>query len=88
MTDILQKMLSISLLIFMAGNLLEMGLKIRVKETLDALKDRRFLGLSILWAFVLCPALALLLTKILPLAEPYAVGLLFLGVPSQLLLPT
>ena len=48
MADILQKMLSVSLLIFMAGNLLEMGLKIGVNETLDALRDRRFLGLSIL----------------------------------------
>jgi bile acid:Na+ symporter, BASS family len=56
-----------------------MGLKIRVNRALDALSYRRFLGLSILWAFVLCPALALLLTTIFPLAEPYAVGLLFLG---------
>ena len=79
MTDILQKLLNLTLVIFMVGNLLEMGLKIKVSETLDALRDRRFLGLSILWAFVLCPALALLLTKILPLAEPYAIGLLFLG---------
>lgn len=79
MADILQKMLSVSLLIFMAGNLLEMGLKIGVNETLDALRDRRFLGLSILWAFVLCPALALMLTKIIPMEEPYAVGLIFLG---------
>jgi bile acid:Na+ symporter, BASS family len=79
MADILQKMLSVSLLIFMAGNLLEMGLKIGVNETLNALRDRRFLGLSILWAFVLCPALALMLTKIIPMAEPYALGLIFLG---------
>lgn len=79
MSDILQKVLTLTLVIFMAGNLLEMGLKIKVNETLDALRDRRFSGLGILWSFVLCPALALLLTKILPLAEPYAVGLLFIG---------
>ena len=79
MIDILQKMLNLTLVIFMVGNLLEMGLKIKVGETFDALKDGRFVSLSILWAFVLCPALALLLTKILPLAEPYAVGLLFLA---------
>jgi BASS family bile acid:Na+ symporter len=88
MTDILQTMLSVSLLIFMAGNLLEMGLKIGVNETLDALRDRRFVGLSILWAFVLCPVLALLLTKIIPMAEPYAVGLLFLAMaPGAPFLP-
>jgi BASS family bile acid:Na+ symporter len=35
--------------------------------------------LSLLWCFVLGPALAVLLTKIMPLAEPYALGLVFLG---------
>ena len=79
MADNLQLLLSLTLVIFMAGSLLEMGLKIRLNETLQALKDRRLLGLSILWAFVLCPALALSFTKIIPMAEPYAVGLLLLG---------
>jgi BASS family bile acid:Na+ symporter len=88
MIDILQKVLSVTLVIFMAGNLLEMGLKIKVGETLGALGNWRFVGSTILWAFLLCPAVAVLLTKVLPLAEPYAVGLLFLGMaPGAPFLP-
>jgi predicted Na+-dependent transporter len=62
----------------MVGNLLEVGLKLRLPEAARALRDARFVALSVLWAFVLCPAFAVLLTS-RPLAEPCAVGLLFLG---------
>jgi hypothetical protein len=65
----------IALIIFMAGNLLEVGLKVKLGEVARALHDGRFLGLSVLWSFVLCPALAYLLTKVIPMAEPYALGL-------------
>jgi BASS family bile acid:Na+ symporter len=41
-----------------------------------------------LWAFVLCPALAYLLGVVLPLTEPYAMGLMLLGLaPCAPLLP-
>ena len=79
MAEILQKLLGITLVIFMAGNLLEMGLKLKLDEARGALRNVNFIVQSVLWAFVLCPALAYLLTKIIPLAGPYALGLLFLG---------
>jgi len=65
--------------IFMVGNLLEVGLRLKVAEALAALRNARFVVLSLLWCFVLGPALAVLLTKIIPLAEPYALGLVLLG---------
>jgi BASS family bile acid:Na+ symporter len=65
--------------IFMVGNLLEVGLRLEVSEALAALRHVRFVVVSLLWCFVLGPALAVLLTKIVPLAEPYALGLVFLG---------
>jgi BASS family bile acid:Na+ symporter len=79
MTDLMTIALKIALVIFMAGNLLEMGLKLRLDEARKALRNENFMVQSVLWAFVMCPALAYLLTKIIPLAEPYALGLLFLG---------
>jgi BASS family bile acid:Na+ symporter len=63
----------------MFGNLLEVGLRLEVSEALAALRHVRFVVVSLLWCFVLGPALAVLLTKIVPLAEPYALGLVFLG---------
>jgi BASS family bile acid:Na+ symporter len=71
--------LTISLVLFMVGNLLAMGLEIRLPAAFAGLRNVRFVILSLLWGFILCPALALLLTRILPLSEPYAVGLLLLG---------
>ena len=88
MAEILQKLLGITLVIFMVGNLLEMGLKLRLDEAFKSLRNVRFVMLTLLWSFVLCPALAVLLTKIIPLAEPYALGLLFLGMaPAAPFLP-
>ena len=63
----------------MVGSLLEVGLKLKLSEAYAAIRNVEFVALSVLWAFVICPALALLLTKIIPLAEPYAVGLILLG---------
>ena len=88
MNDTLQKALGLTLIIFMAGNLLEVGLKVNLNEVGRALRDGRFVGVSLLWGFVLCPAFAFLLTKIIPMAEPYALGLLFLGMaPGAPFLP-
>lgn len=75
----LQILLNVTIVVFMVGNLLEVGLRLKVEEALAALRNARFVLLTILWCFVLGPALAVLLTKIIPLAEPYALGLVLLG---------
>jgi BASS family bile acid:Na+ symporter len=79
MAEILSKLLSITLIIFMFGNLLDMGLKLKLREAVGGLRNVRFVTQSLLWGFVLCPAIALLLTKILPLSQPYAMGMILLG---------
>ncbi len=79
MNELLSKLTSITIIIFMSGSLLEMGLKLKLDEAFKALRNARFVVLTLAWSFVLCPAFAVLLTKVLPLAQPYALGLLFLG---------
>lgn len=79
MDAILQKTMSITIVIFMVGNLLEVGLRLQVSEALAALRNVRFVVFTLLWCFVLGPALAVLLTKFIPLTEPYALGLVLLG---------
>jgi len=79
MTELLTTLLKISLVIFMAGTLLDMGLRLRLREALRGLRNLRFVTLSVLWGFVLCPALAYLLTLVVPLSQPYAMGLILLG---------
>jgi BASS family bile acid:Na+ symporter len=88
MTELLPILLKITVIIFMAGNLLELGLRLDLKKAMAGLRDVRFVTLSLLWAFVLCPALAYALGVALPLTEPYAMGLLLLGLaPCAPLLP-
>jgi BASS family bile acid:Na+ symporter len=88
MDEILQKIMGVTIVIFMVGNLLEVGLRLKVEEALAALRNVRFVILTLLWCFVLGPALAVLLTKIIPLAEPYALGLVLLGmVPCSPAIP-
>jgi BASS family bile acid:Na+ symporter len=79
MTELLTTLLKISLVIFMAGNLLDMGLRLKLRDALQGLRNVRFVTLSLLWGFILCPAFAWLLTQVIPLAHPYAIGLMLLG---------
>jgi BASS family bile acid:Na+ symporter len=79
MAQILTVALKISLVLFMAGNLLEMGLKLDPQNALRGLRDVRFVALTMLWGFVLGPALAYAITRLLPLAPPYAMGLILMG---------
>ena len=88
MTELLPVLLKVTVVIFMVGNLLELGLRLDLNKAMAGLRDVRFVTLSLLWAFVLCPALAYALGVVLPLTEPYAMGLLLLGLaPCAPLLP-
>jgi BASS family bile acid:Na+ symporter len=79
MVDLLEKLLGGTIAVFMAGSLLEMGLKLDLKQASHALRDLRFMVTALVWSFAIGPALAMLLAKGLPLAEPYALGLILLG---------
>jgi BASS family bile acid:Na+ symporter len=69
----------VSLAIFMAGSLLDMGLRLNLKDAIQGLRDFRFVAHALVWSFVICPALAYLITLIIPMDPPYAIGMLLLG---------
>jgi BASS family bile acid:Na+ symporter len=75
-------------LFYALANLGSMGLELKLHETLQALRSVRVVTLTLVWCWVVGPAFAVLLTKILPLSEPYAVGLiLFSLAPTAPMLP-
>ncbi len=81
-------LLKISLVIFITGNLLEMGLKLNPSDAFRGLRNVRFVAYTLLWGFVVGPALAYGITLIVPLDPPYALGLILLGMaPSAPFLP-
>ena len=79
MTETLNTLLKISLVIFMAGNLLDMGLRLKLGTALVGLRNMRFVSFSLLWCFVLGPAVAWGITQVIPLEPPYAMGLILIG---------
>ena len=88
MAEILPILLKISLVLYITGSLLGMGLRLKLEDALGGLRNLRFVTLGLVWGFVLCPALAYLLTRIIPLEQAYAIGLILLGmVPCAPFLP-
>lgn len=79
MGQILLNIQAIAIIVFMVSNLLDVGLTLELADALAALRNLRFVLIALVWCFVVGPALAVLLTRIIPLAEPYALGLVLLG---------
>jgi len=80
--------LKISLVVFMAGNLMDMGLRLNPPDAVRGLKDIRFVVYVLIWGFVIGPAIAYLITLIIPLDAPFAMGLILLGMaPSAPFVP-
>jgi bile acid:Na+ symporter, BASS family len=86
--SLLQLIFTISLFIFMVGNLSAMGLQLRVAEACAPLKNARFVVATLVGGFVIGPALAYLVVLAIPMPPPYATGVLLLGMaPSAPFLP-
>jgi len=59
-------------IIFTISNLASMGLQVNIPPVLKTMRNPKFLGLVLVWGWVVGPALGYLITMVLPLAEPYA----------------
>ena len=71
-----QDMFAIIAMFYAVANLGSMGLELNLGKTIQSLRSVRILGLTLGWSWLIGPAFAVLLTQILPMAEPYAIGLL------------
>jgi bile acid:Na+ symporter, BASS family len=84
----MQDALSVVIIIYCVANLGSMGLELNLRETLKSLRSAKLVIPALGWSWVVGPAFALLLTKVLPMAEPYAIGLLIFGLaPTAPALP-
>ena len=63
----------------MVGNMAGMGAQLAMAEALAALRNVRFIVMAVVWGWVLCPSFAYLLAKIIPMEQPYTIGLILLG---------
>jgi BASS family bile acid:Na+ symporter len=69
----LQTTFSPLVLLFAVSNLAAMGLQVRLPEVMAALRSKKSVALIFVWGWVLGPAFGYLITRVLPLADPYVV---------------
>jgi BASS family bile acid:Na+ symporter len=63
-------------LVFTVANLATIGLQVSIPRVMKTVRSAQFLALVLVWGWVVGPALGYLITRIFPLAEPYAMVLL------------
>lgn len=77
--EICTLLLKISLVVFMAGNLMDMGLRLNPADAIRGLRNIPFVAHTLVWGFIIGPAVAYAITLVIPLKEHYAIGLILLG---------
>lgn len=75
----MEEIYKIMVMIFTVSNLAAMGLEIKPKEALTALKSSRFIILILVWGWVVGPGIAYLITRVIPLSAAQAAGLLLIS---------
>ena len=78
--EVLDVVLKITLVIFMFGNMLDLGLRLDLPKALHGLRDVRFVILTLFWGYVVCPALGYLMAVTLPLSPGYAMALVLVAI--------
>jgi bile acid:Na+ symporter, BASS family len=75
-----QNLFKIVVVLYSVSNLLSLGIELNLKETVASLKSFRLIILTLAWGWVVSPAFAWLLTKIIPLSPSIALGLLITSI--------
>ena len=63
-------------LVFTVSNLAAMGLQVKVPDVVVALRNKKSMALIFVWGWVVGPVFGYLITRVLPLAEPYVIVVL------------
>ena len=79
MTEIMETLAGLSLLVFVIGSMASMGLSLKIKQIVEPLKNVKLVVLALVANFVLVPIVAYLITLVLPLDESLKIGLILLA---------
>ena len=77
--DVLETALRVGMPVFVVTSLAEAGLTVAPRDVLAPLRDVRFVFLTLIVGWVVCPAVAYVLIEAIPLPAPYATGLVLLA---------
>jgi BASS family bile acid:Na+ symporter len=79
MTEVFEVLANLAVLVFVVSSMLAMGLSLTLKQILAPLKNVRLVLLALVANFVLVPAAGFLITLIIPMDQPLAIGLILLA---------
>jgi BASS family bile acid:Na+ symporter len=79
MTEILETLAMLSLLVFVIGSMTSMGLSLKMPQIMAPLKNVKLVILALVANFILVPIVAIVITLVIPLAEPLRIGLILLA---------
>jgi BASS family bile acid:Na+ symporter len=72
LTQVMQTIFTPLVIVFTVANLASMGLQVDIPPVLKTLRSVKLLVLVLVWGWVVGPVLGYLITRVLPLAEPFA----------------
>lgn len=81
-TDLLQVIAKISLVLFVVTSMLAMGMSLTIPMILQPLKNVRLVVLALAANFVLVPLLAFAINLVIPLSQPLQIGLIVMAVSA------
>ena len=79
MTEFFAALAQVAVFVFLIASMSEIGLGLTVQQIISPLRNVKLVLLSVLANFVIAPLLALGIARLLNLDEPFAMGLLLLG---------
>jgi len=82
MTDILETLAQLSVLVFVISSMLSMGLSLTAKQIIEPLKDTRLVILALVANFVIVPIAAYAITLVFTLDESIEVGLILISMAA------
>jgi BASS family bile acid:Na+ symporter len=75
----LQQIFKLVVVVFTVSNIASMGLELNLRKALKSLRSAHAIALILLWGWVVGPALAWLIIRVLPLMDAHAAGLLLIS---------
>ncbi len=79
MTEFLELLAALSVLVFVIGSMASMGLSLQMAQIIAPLKNVKLVILALVANFILVPVVAYAITLILPLNESITIGLILLS---------
>ncbi|MEA3326298.1 MAG: bile acid:sodium symporter [Chloroflexota bacterium] len=79
MTEIMETLSLLSMLVFVIGSMASMGLSLKVKQITASLKNIKLVILALIVNFILVPLVAYAITLVFPLDEPLRIGIILLA---------